>query len=31
VRQFLGHSAVLAAATKRLIVSELNKAMRAPF
>lgn len=31
VRQFLGHSAVLAEATRRLIVSELNKAARAPF
>jgi len=31
IRQFIGHSAVLAAATRKLIVSELNKAMRAPF
>ena len=31
VRQFLGHSAVLAAATRKLIISELNKAARAPF
>ena len=31
VRQFVGHSAVLVDATRRLIISELNKAMRAPF
>ena len=31
VRQFIGHSAVLAVATRRLIISELNKVMRAPF
>jgi len=31
VRQFIGHSAVLADATRRLIISELNKVARAPF
>ena len=31
VRQFLGHSAVLVDATRRLIISEMNKAMKAPF
>ena len=31
VRQFIGHSAVLATATRRLITAELNKVMRAPF
>jgi phage gpG-like protein len=31
VRQFIGHSAVLATATRRLITSKLNKAARAPF